>query len=189
MLAVPPWTAFSLYGSSFGAHGLLSLIQAVRHKPTLHRQELSGITCTVNDDDEAHDLGQLLVEYREVVRINANVSDAGVTTLTQALHHNNSVAELDLSNNRINDNGAAAIATALHKNSTLKKLDLSNNIISDVGVAAIAQALRHNSTLEELHFQGNRISDDGAAALVQALHYKPTLDLVGNDERSTCHLV
>ena len=51
----------------------------------------------------------------------------------------------------ISDDGAVALAQALQHNSTLLQVDLSENSISDDGAVALAQALRHNSTLKELH--------------------------------------
>ena len=106
---------------------------------------------------------------------NKKISDAGVTALAQALHHNSRLEKLDLSNNSVSDAGATAIAQALHHNSTLQQLDLSNNSITDAGVTAIAQALHHNSTLRELNLSNNSLSDAGTTAIAQALHHNSTL--------------
>ena len=106
---------------------------------------------------------------------NKKISDAGVTAIAQALHHNSTLLQLDLSNNSITDAGATAVAQALHHNSTLWKLDLSNNSITDAGATAVAQALHHNSTLLQLDLSNNSVSDAGVTAVAQALHHNSTL--------------
>ena len=87
--------------------------------------------------------------------------------LTKVLHHGRHL----LTNKKISDAGATTIAQALHHNSTLRKLDLSNNSITDAGVTPVAQALHHNSNLRELDLSNNSITDAGATALAQALHH------------------
>ena len=104
-----------------------------------------------------------------------NISDAGAVALAQALRHNSTLMELNLSNKGISDAGAVVLAQALHHNSTLQSLYLSNNSISDAGAVALAQALRHNSTLMELNLSNKGISDAGAVVLAQALHHNSTL--------------
>ena len=106
---------------------------------------------------------------------NEKISDAGVTALAQALHHNSTLLQLDLSNNSVSDAGTTAVAQALHHNSTLLQLDLSNNSVSDAGVTAVAQALHHNSTLLQLDLSNNSVSDAGTTAVAQALHHNSTL--------------
>ena len=134
----------------------------------------------VDGDNETNDFAQLLVEYPYIVdnidkQYLHNISDAGAVALAQALHHNSTLKDLYLSNNRISDAGAVALAQALHHNSTLKDLYLSNNRISDAGAVALAQELHHNSTLKDLYLSNNRISDAGAVALAQELHHNSTL--------------
>ena len=97
-------------------------------------------------------------------------SDAGVTALAQALHHNSTLWQLDLSNNSVGDAGVTAVAQALHHNSTLCRLDLSNNSVSDAGATALAQALHHNSSLASLNLSGNdAINEESTHELVHAL--------------------
>ena len=174
----------SIKKCTFSAHARLVLARAIHHNSILQTKNVEEFWLTVNDDNEAKDLAQLLVEYQDLVmyppmsdkyiRCNS-ISDAGAVALAQALHHNSTLTKLDLSNNSISDAGAAALAQALHHNSTLTKLDLSNNSISDAGAAALAQALHHNSTLTKLDLSNNSISDAGTVALAQALHHNSTL--------------
>ena len=99
-----------------------------------------------------------------------SISDAGAVALAQALYHNSTLKELNLSNNNICDAGAIALAQALHHNCTLKKLDFSKNNIAGAGAVAIAQALHCNSTLKWLNLSYNdTIDKEGTHQLVQVL--------------------
>ena len=163
-----------------------------------HHSFHGALTCHNIDDEGAGSFGPSLIKNSTVRRLyfnsnhahpvltkvlhhgrhhltNKKISDAGVTTLAQALHHNSTLQQLDLSNNTVSDAGATAIAQALHHNSTLQQLDLSNNSITDAGVTAIAQALHHNSTLRELDLSNNSVSDAGVTTVAQALHHNSTL--------------
>ena len=169
--------------------GLLLLFKALQDHPTLQQKNIENLHIIIDGDDEAKDWAQLYEEYSHEVSESddtmkaTGISDDGAVALAQALHHNSTIQELDLSNNSISDAGAVALAQALHHNSTMKELYLSNNSISDAGAVALAQALHHNSTMKELYLSNNSISDDGAVALSQALHHNSTmkeLDLSNN---------
>ena len=140
-------------------------------------------------------LGLGCCQYTSLHLKSMSISVAGTVALTEALHHNFTLKELNLSNNNIGDDGAEAISQTLYINSTLKEVNLSNNDISDDGTEAIAQALYLNSTLKELYLSHNSISDDGAVALAQVLRHNSTLnnlDLSYNDaigKEGTHHLV
>ena len=171
-----------IWSCTVSAHRLLELAKAVHDNSTLQKKSLQDFTCTVNGDDEAKELAQLLVEYPQVMggyensTLIAQISNVGVVALAEALHHNTTLTWLDLSNTCCSgDAGAEALAQALHHNSTLKVLDLSNNTISDAGAVALAQVLHHNSTLEKLMLYNNSICDAGAEALAQALRNNFTM--------------
>ena len=148
----------SIKKCTFSAHALLVLARAIHHNSILQTKNVQEFMFTVNGDNEAKDLAQLLVEYQELMDEMyspmsymyihcTGVSDAGAVAVGQALHHNSTLTCLYLPNNSISDAGAVALAEALHHNSTLTQLHLYNNSISDAGAVALAQALRHNSTL------------------------------------------
>ena len=168
--------------------GLLLLLKALQDHPTLQQKNIKNLHIIIDGDDEAKDWAQLYEEYSHVMSESddtmkaTGISDDGAVALSQVLHHNSTMQELDLSNNSISDAGAVALAQALHHNSTMQELDLSNNSISDAGAVALAQAL-HNSTMQKLDLSNNSISDDGAVALSQVLHHNSTmqeLDLSNN---------
>ena len=170
----------SIVWCTLSAHVLLVLARATHHNSILETKNVDDYNLTVNGDSEAKDLAQLLVEYpdmfRDVDTFSSNsISDAGAVALAQALHHNSTLLELNLSNNSISDAGAVALAQALHHNSTLLELNVSYNSISDAGAVALAQALHHNSTLTELNLSKNNISDAGTEALAQVIHHNSTL--------------
>ena len=173
----------TIWRCTFSAHRLLELARAIYGNSTLQEKSLKDLRCTVNGNDEANDLAQLLVEHPQVVGghksiMMTQISDAGAVALAQALHHNSTLKVLPLSNYRISDAGAEALAQALHHNSTLEWLDLPNNSISGAGALALAQGLHHNSTLTLLNLYNNSISDAGAIALAQGLQHNSTLTLL-----------
>ena len=109
-----------------------------------------------------------------------SISDTGAVALAQALQHNSTLKELDLSESNINDAQAVALAQALHHNSTLKELYLSKNNISDAGAVALAQALHHSFTLKKLSLSGNdAIGKKGVHQLVQALTLNTSITKAG----------
>ena len=142
-----------LYNCKFSAHGLLALAQALHHNSTLQEKSLKKLIVTVNGDNEAKDFAKLLVEYPYMVdntdyQYLHNISDAGAPALTQALHRDSTLKELDLSNNRLSDAGAVSLAQALHHNCTLKMLDLSgNDAIGKEGIHQLVQALTVNTSI------------------------------------------
>ena len=172
----------SIKGCTFSAHELLVLTRAIHHNSILQTKIVEGYILTVNGDNEAKTLAQLLVECQDLVdgmyspmngkyyiRCNG-VSDAGAVAVAQALHHNSTLTQLYFSNSSISDAGAVALADALHHNSTLTELNLSNSSISDAGTVALAQTLHHNSTLTRLDLYGNDgIGEEGTHQLLQAL--------------------
>ena len=134
----------SMENCTVSAHVLLVLARAIHHNSILQTKNMEEFSLTVNGDNEAKDLSQLLVEYPDLINSAVNdddlhcsgISDAGAVALAQALHHNSTLTVLDLSNNSIGDAGEVALAQALHRNSTLTRLDLSNNSIGDAGAVA-----------------------------------------------------
>ena len=173
----------TIWRCTFSAHGLLKLARAIYGNSTLQEKSLKDLRCTVNGNDEANDLAQLLVEHPQVVGgheciMMTQISDVGAVALAQALHHNSTLKVLPLSNYSISDAGAEALAQALQHNSTLECLNLSDNSISDTGALALAQGLHHNSTLKLLNLYNNSISDAGAVALAHGLQHNSTLMLL-----------
>ena len=167
--------------------GLLLLLKALQDHPTLQQKNIKNLHIIIDGDDEVKDWVQLYREYSHVVSESydtmkaTGISDDGAVALSQVLHHNSTMQELDLSDNSISDAGAVALSQVLHHNSTMQELDLSHNSISDAGAVALARTL-HNSTMQKLDLSNNSISDAGAEALARALHNSTMqkLDLSNN---------
>jgi Ran GTPase-activating protein (RanGAP) involved in mRNA processing and transport len=112
--------------------------------------------------------------------LNSLNTSAGAKALASALYHNETLSELDLSNNRrYGDDGAVAIANAMHPNSQLKTLNLSDNGVTSVGAKAIVDAcLYQNGTLVHLNLWSNAIADVGTIAIASALRYNTQLKIL-----------
>jgi Leucine Rich repeat len=127
-----------------------------------------------------------------------NVSDVGLTALSQALKHNTTVKEvhLHLAMNKIgiagwtsfsqalarntsvetltifeslSDDGAVPLFAALKRNTTLTKLDLESNNVGQKGAALLAEALEGNTSLSTLNLSYNAIDEEGYTALLRVL--------------------
>ena len=103
------------------------------------------------------------------------ISDAGATSVAEAIRVNKKLTDLDLSDNRICDTGATSIAEAIRVNKTLTNLNLSNNGISDARATSIAEAIKVNKTLTNLKLSHNDISDAGATSIAEAIKVNTTL--------------
>ena len=103
-------------------------------------------------------------------------------TLSGLLTNNESLLNLDLSNNYIRDPGAKALATLLKHNRTLLSLNLEWNDISQTGIQALCEALTKNSSLTSLNLKYNK-ARGAVEALAQLLQTNSTLMTL--DLRST----
>ena len=96
-------------------------------------------------------------------------------TIVDGLHANQTIAVLDLSNNRLQAEAAIHLAKSLKHNTALKKLYLGNNSIGCEGASALAGALRVNTTIRILDLTFNGIRAPGGTDLVEALQLNTTL--------------
>ncbi|CAH3157708.1 unnamed protein product [Pocillopora meandrina] len=102
-------------------------------------------------------------------------SDAGATSIAEAIEVNKTLTNLKLSRNGISDAGATSIAEAIKVNKTLTNLNLSFNCICDAGATSIAEAIKVNKTLTNLNLSYTRISDAGATSIAEAIKVNKTL--------------
>ena len=122
-------------------------------------------------------------EIYEALKVNKTLQklDASFTEMHQdliwdLLKINESLIELNISNNKITGNGAKEIATAIGANETLKKLNLSCNELHDEGVAFISDGLKINVSLQELNMSKNKITNEGTKYLAEAIQVNTTLE-------------
>ena len=106
-------------------------------------------------DDGAIALRQVLEqdEQQSLINLVLNrnyIMERGIPAMAQMLCVNQTLQELDVSDNMIDDAAALEMAKALSANRCLKKLNLKHCVIPAQGFAAIGQSLMQNSTLTEL---------------------------------------
>lgn len=103
------------------------------------------------------------------------LADATAVALTEALHGNETLTGLRLTNWGLAGAGVAALAGALRSNALLRWLHLDENAIGDAGCIALAEALHGNTSLSVLIFDECCFGVAGAQALAAALRCNATL--------------
>ena len=111
----------------------------------------------------------------EINLSNNNITDEDVEKLTEAIKVNTTVQILDISCNKIRDEGINALNNCLKINNMLRKLNISKNIISDYGAEHLAEAITINKALKELNISKNLISKNGIMKIVEACAKNKTL--------------
>ena len=101
----------------------------------------------------------------------------GAAAIAGALMANESLRELDISENLLKEGGAAAFSEVLHANSTLTKLRLCYNGLRG-GVKGISGSLRDNRTLRSLDLRQNDISGVEVLALASTLRSNTSLTVL-----------
>ena len=74
----------------------------------------------------------------------------GAHLLSQSLHTNTTVRELDVSSNNIGDRGGCSLAKALSINKGLVKLDLRYNPLGEKSIQQLIHSLQLNHTLQKM---------------------------------------
>ncbi|CAH6846960.1 Lrrc74a [Phodopus roborovskii] len=98
------------------------------------------------------------------------IKEEGVLSLTEMLHENYYLQELNLSNNDLGLEGARIISDFLQENnSSLWKLKLSGNNFKEESAALLCQALSSNYRIRSLNLSHNQFSDVGGEYLGQML--------------------
>ena len=91
----------------------------------------------------------------------------GAISISQALMVNQTLLELDMSNNDIKDEGITAIAGSL-SNSSITVLDVRWCGIKFTGVRSLAAALSTNQNIRRLWLQNNPITVDGVRLIMKS---------------------
>lgn len=100
----------------------------------------------------------------------------------EAIRANNTLIELDISNNRITTQGALCIAKGLEGNNTLEILKVGSNPIGTEGAKAILSAAKNyaDSALTELHFQDVYLDESFDQLLEEVRQVKPDIKITAN---------
>ena len=98
------------------------------------------------------------------------LSNQSLSIFTHALYNNNTLKELDLSDNQISDRGIEILSDVLLNNrSILEKLHLGSNSITDRGVEYLSNMLKTNRYLTHLMLNRNQIGNPSVHLLSNAL--------------------
>ena len=136
---------------------------------------LSGIGFS---DAGATSIAEAIEVNKTLINLNLSfncICDAGATSIAEGIKVNKTLTNLNLSYTRISDAGATSIAEAIKVNKALTNLNLSDNGISDAGATSIADAIKVNKSLTNLKFSLNRIRDAGATSIAEAIKVNETL--------------
>jgi hypothetical protein len=103
-----------------------------------------------------------------------NTFDLAAIELGELLKTNKTLKKIDVSSCDMHDKAILGFAEALMCNNTLTELNLSNNFARKES-KYIAEALKTNTALTSLNLDVNQIMDDGAESLKLALQVNTTL--------------
>ena len=104
----------------------------------------------------------------EINLSNNNITDKGIEKLAEAIRVNTTLQNLDISCNAICNGGIVVLSNCLMVNNVLRKLNISKNDISDDGANHLAKTIQINTALQELNISKNLISKDGVMKIVEA---------------------
>ena len=167
-------TNLNLSANDIRDAGATSFAEAIKVNKTLTNLSLSCIFVVYSS---CISLGKS-IEVQTVTSFDMRgygISDAGATSIAEAIKVNKTLTRFNFSSKIISDAGAASIAEAIKVNKTLNDLDLLCIGISDAGAISIAEAIKVNKTLTNLSLSFNRISDAAATSITEAIKVNKTL--------------
>ena len=167
-------TNLNLSANDIRDAGATSFAEAIKVNKTLTNLSLSCIFVVYSS---CISLGKS-IEVQTVTSFDMRgygISDAGATSIADAIKVNKTLTRFNFSSKIISDAGAASIAEAIKVNKTLNDLDLLCIGISDAGAISIAEAIKVNKTLTNLSLSFNRISDAAATSITEAIKVNKTL--------------
>ena len=164
-------TKISLAGNLLGEEGTKIICDAVTIRATIKELDLSG---------------ELVSE---------NISGAtGARHVADMLNGTASLTKISLARNNLGEEGTRLICDAVKHNTTIKELDLSggyplfNNIGRAAGAKHVADMLIGTPSLTSIGLRGNRLGTEGAKELAPAIGKSASLtsiDLSNNSLRAT----
>ena len=106
---------------------------------------------------------------------------AGAISISQALLVNQTLLELDMSDNDIKDEGITAIAGSLN-NSSITELYVQECGLTITGVRSLAAALSPNQNIRRLWLWDNPITVDGARLIMKSAVDNGVCEIVSIDD-------
>lgn len=155
-----------------GSYHNESLEQAIRKCPS-RKINLNGQQ--LNDQDMGIVAKQAIIGKQcMILDLTYNeITQRGVSILTDVLCGNKYLEELNISHNSISDSGIRCLASTIGS-CVLKRVDLAENDISNEGAKYLAEMLATNTNLLQLSLSENRIGNDGMKLLANALGHGDT---------------
>ena len=168
-------THLNLSRNHFKLDDFTALGEAIKHNSTIRQLDLSGTNSGFGDWNIA--LADVIKYNSTVTHLNLSSNEFGGGVLTnlveacvEAIKHDLTVRQLDLSENGLGDDGlnddactdaCAELAEAIKHNSTIIQLNLSKNHLSDGNLTVLADAIKHNSTIRQLDLSENGLGNVG----------------------------
>ena len=115
----------------------------------------------------------------EINLSNNNITDKGIEKLAKAIKINMILQNLDISCNKISSDGILTLSNCLKISKTLCKLNISDNNVNDHGAKYLSEVIQVSRALQELNVSKNLISKEGVMMIAEACtKYKTLCKLV-----------
>lgn len=164
-------------GFNYGA--IVALCTGIKLHPALRDIELDRPVLGKFDSDICVDhMSVALLNHRTVEGLSMryfNISDHGISLLSQSLCSDIALRFLNVSSNSIGTKGAEYLASFIVQSKTIRTVILSNNDIRDEGALALSKAVMVSPSINKLHVQNNNIRDSGLLAIGESLKKNRTL--------------
>ena len=170
----------TLYGNSFGADGIKSLMPFLQHSHNLTSLNVSG------NNIETDGLWWLLQGLGNGCIEKLNLRHCGLSNMSildkaHVLYLPNLQVLYLSDNSNIGADGCSSIASLLRSSSSkMKKFYLNRCNIGDEGVQFIAESLVNNTSLCYLELESNNIRRKGLTALLKLLNNVETIQATYN---------
>ena len=107
---------------------------------------------------------------------NTPLDSKHVSTLSEILSDNKTMIDLQLTNCNITDNGVRYICEGLTKNQTLTELDISDNPqVTSASTSTIAELINTTKSLRYLRVKNISFTDDDLKTICTSLHSNTTI--------------
>ena len=113
----------------------------------------------------------------QMLDLSCVISNDGIPFINSCLKTNNTLCELNLSENDITDEGAKRLAEAIQINTVLQELDISKNWLSKEGILRMLEACTTNRTLHKLVCRHNNVLKSGIEAIIEYIRKEKAVQI------------
>lgn len=130
----------------------------------------------INELSNTFALSVLSLNHLKTLEIShSEVDDSFMSSISQRLAYNHSLAELSLSHNHVTGKGFNYVIIALKFNHILESVDFEGNNICDDGLANIEKMLTTNRSLLKIYLSSNGITEYGLDEIGRGLMHNHSL--------------